>query len=48
MNDVCNYLNQCKKDQDCMSKIDALSDSLNGGKTGLNFMGLGRFILLIK
>ena len=44
MNEVCKYLNQCKKDQDCMSKISALSDSLNSSKTGLNFMGLGRFL----
>lgn len=49
MEEICKYLNQCKKDQDNITKINFLIKTLSSFKlkTDLNLKVLGRFLKVI-
>lgn len=44
MENLCQFLNQAKRDQDSLDKINSLYKSLNGGIAGLDLKSYGRFI----
>lgn len=50
MEEICKYLNQCKKDQDNIAKINFLTKTLQSFKlkTELNLKELGRFLKVSK